>query len=92
MKPAFSGVTIAEDGDLWLRVPRPHGDSLAAFDVFDAEGRYRGLVRAPVSLATSGPLIVRGGAMYGVVRDELDVPMVVRLRVVRDGAETGDHN
>jgi hypothetical protein len=83
VKPAFSALVVADDGHLWLRLHRPYGDSLAAFDVFDPEGRHLGPVRAPVTLGESAPVLVRGDAVYGVTYDVLDVPAVVRLRLVR---------
>lgn len=48
------------------------------FDVFDAEGRYLGLVTMPDRFT---PLRFVGDAVYGVWRDELDVQYVVRLRI-----------
>jgi hypothetical protein len=55
----------------------------AAFDVFDAEGRYLGFVRAPASLRTDPEPLARGDTVWAVVRDELDVPSIVRFRMVR---------
>jgi hypothetical protein len=55
-----------------------------AFDVFDAEGRYLGHVRAPESLRYTRPEpIIRGDTAWAVVTDELDVPSVVRFRIAR---------
>jgi hypothetical protein len=55
-----------------------------AFDVFDSEGRFLGHVRVPESLSYRRPEpIVRGERVWAVTRDELDVPYVVRFRMVR---------
>jgi hypothetical protein len=48
------------------------------FDVFDAEGRYLGMVAMPDRFT---PLRFVGDAVYGVWQDELDVQYVVRLRI-----------
>ncbi|HEU4631542.1 MAG TPA: 6-bladed beta-propeller [Gemmatimonadaceae bacterium] len=83
VKPAVSDVTVAADGTLWVRLHRPYGETGAVFDVFDRDGRYLTQVRAPVDLALHPPPVIRDGALYGVARTELDVPQVVRLRIVR---------
>ena len=54
------------------------------WDVFDAEGRYLGVVEFPPNFAA---ITFNGDAVYGVLRDELDVQYVARFRVVRKGAE-----
>jgi hypothetical protein len=51
------------------------------FDVFEADGRYLGPVRAPTGLAQSPAPFFSGDRVWGVVRDELDVQRVVRFRV-----------
>ena len=48
------------------------------FDVFDAEGRYLGLVTMPDRFT---PMRFVGDVVYGIWRDELDVQYVVRLRI-----------
>jgi hypothetical protein len=49
------------------------------WDVFDAEGRFLGVVSMPRRFA---PRVFRDNKIYGVWRDELDVQYVMRLRVV----------
>ncbi|UCC73173.1 MAG: hypothetical protein JSV86_01000 [Gemmatimonadota bacterium] len=51
------------------------------WDVFDAEGRYLGVVAMPERFA---PKIFRGDKIYGVWRDNLNVQYVVRLRILGD--------
>jgi hypothetical protein len=48
------------------------------FDVFDAEGRYLGMVTMPDRFT---PMRFIDDMVYGVWRDELDVQYVVRLRI-----------
>jgi hypothetical protein len=50
--------------------------------VFDTQGRYLGRLRAPVDVGGSPPPVFRGDRIYAVTRDELDVPYIVRLRIV----------
>lgn len=82
-KPAFEMITLAEDGHLWVRLHGPHDEGATVFDVFDPEGRYLGAVRAPRELGVYTPLLIAPDVVYGVVRDELDVPQVVRWRIER---------
>ena len=55
------------------------------WDVFDAEGRYLGVVTMPERYQ---PLRFVGHQVYGVWRDELDVQYVLRVGVI--GVPTGD--
>lgn len=55
------------------------------FDVFAPDGRYLGAVRPEVRIDRSPPPVIRGDTVWAVTRDELDVPYVVRLRLVRPG-------
>jgi len=51
-----------------------------AVDAFDSTGVLLARILLPVTVQKE-PLLVRGGALYGVTRDSLDVPYVVRLRL-----------
>jgi hypothetical protein len=51
------------------------------FEVFDPEGRYLGRVLLPFRLA-SVP-VIRGDVLVGVTENELEVPFVVRARIVK---------
>lgn len=82
VKPAFTTISVAPDGELWVRVERAHG-APAAFDVFDTTGRAHGTVEAPMPIGTYAPLHLTRDALYAVARDDDDVPYVVRLRIVR---------
>lgn len=51
------------------------------FDVFRPDGDYLGAVRAPEGFYPSVEPVLRGNRVWAVVRDEFDVPKVVRFRV-----------
>jgi hypothetical protein len=53
------------------------------WEVFDAEGRYLGVVTLPPKFM---PMRVDGDAFWGIQRDELDVQSVVRYRIVQPEA------
>lgn len=84
-KPAYEQVIVADDGGFWVRPARPAGEAGAAFDVFDAEGRFGGRLLLPGGLDAFPPPVIRRGAVYGVARDSLDVPYVVRARIIKGG-------
>jgi hypothetical protein len=52
------------------------------WDVFDAQGRYQGLLLMPPRFQ---PVEFRGDEIYGIQWDDLDVPYVVKLRVGEGG-------
>lgn len=82
-RPAFGPFFVDDGSRLWVAVPRDSGgDPGFELDVFDAEGRYLGRVGSEVG-DLAGKAIVRGDYFYAVVRDELEVSRVVRLRIVR---------
>jgi hypothetical protein len=84
-KPAFEQIIADWAGSVWVRPALPAGEAGTAFDVFDAEGRYRGRVRLPGGMDVYPAPVIRGDAIYGVARDSLDVPHVVRGRIVKGG-------
>ncbi len=60
-------------------------DGGRAFDVFDPEGRYLGMLSLPfpLPLASNPEPIIRDGVLHGVTSDESGVPYVVRARIVK---------
>ncbi len=88
--PAFAQVLAGPAETLWMQrlvTPQDMAETgtfdLQNFgsddwDVFDAEGRYLGVMSMPDRFT---PLRVTDDAFWGVQRDELDVPSVVRYRL-----------
>lgn len=92
--PAFSNVLTGPQGTIWVQHIQPASDlseeeledynlleesGAPDWDVFDAEGRFLGVVTMPERFA---PRIIREEKIYGVWRDDLDVQYVVRLGIV----------
>jgi hypothetical protein len=55
------------------------------YDVYEPDGSYLGVVQTPSEFRTSPEPVARGDYLWGVVRDELDVPSIVRFRIVVRG-------
>ncbi|MFW6078460.1 MAG: hypothetical protein ACODAE_02490, partial [Gemmatimonadota bacterium] len=68
------------EGNLWVRAPDDSDRATAAWDVFDADGRWLGAVDIP-----SGLDVHEIGADYliGTTTDELDVQRVVVHELTR---------
>jgi hypothetical protein len=70
---------VADDGSVWLGL---QGHSPPQWLVLDSAA-------APVARVTGEPtlriLVIREGEVWGVIRDELDVPSLVRYRVLHEG-------
>jgi len=81
--PALHGMWVDDRSNLW--VMSVTGDTAATpVDVFDRTGRYLGAVRTTMSPRTLLPQpVMRAGYLYHAATDILDVPYVVRERVVR---------
>jgi hypothetical protein len=94
--PTFSLFHTGYQGSLWVQPVQAPGllsdeeieryNFLEDFgstqwEVFDAEGRYLGVVSMPPRFM---PRVFLGDKIYGVQRDELDVQYVVRLRVLTE--------
>ena len=78
-KPLIASFRVDRDGWLWVR-RTASGSEAPLVDVFDKCGRHLG--SAPTRLADHQPWLAVGTArLVGVVRDELDVEYVVRLRL-----------
>lgn len=87
-KPVLETLTTDEDGRLYVFV---HMDGIlpgTAVDVFEPSGSFLARVRIPASTGlvprTHTP-VIRRGHLYGIARDELDVPHVVRLKILDNG-------
>jgi hypothetical protein len=94
--PAFNVLAAGSMGTIWVQRVLPlsqldegalasigSAEDIGApdWDVFDAQGRYLGVVRMPQGFT---PRLFREDKIYGVWRDELDVQYVLRLRIVGD--------
>jgi hypothetical protein len=71
----------------WQAVVDTIGDALrvrepVAFDVFSPNGEFLGPVKVPLSFRTEPEPVFRGDFLWAITRDELDVPWVVRFRIV----------
>ncbi len=75
--PPFDRIVPAADGSLW--VVRRDGDGRTVFDLFDAEGRYRGAVGREVDLTGFWLHAVDREGVWGVLRDEAGRPVVIRF-------------
>ena len=58
-------------------------------DVFEPNGRYLGAVKPPEGFRMSPEPVIRGDTVWAVTRGELDVPSVVRYRIVRQASDRG---
>jgi hypothetical protein len=80
VKPAFSGPFFDDRGYLWINGSRAAGEP-DAYDIFDPDGRYLGQITAPEGVSMQRPLVL-GDTYYSVVTDDLDIPYVMRARIV----------
>lgn len=79
-KPYFDDIFTDSDGNVWLAVPAAPAETV--FDVLDPDGRYLG--RLEIDGVTREPFlhaVARGGRLYMVGKDELDVQRVYVYRV-----------
>lgn len=82
LKPTVLGLFTDDAGDLWVRTSSP--DSLRRYDVYSRGGEYRGSVVSSLNVVSYIQPVVRGDEFHAVVRDELDIPYVVRARIRRN--------
>lgn len=99
--PAFTQLRAGPEGTLWVQRIRdmtsmtdeeledwnPQADSGAPeWDVFEADGRYGGLIELPARFT---PHAIENGRIYGVYRDDFDVEYV-RVYRLNMGAPIAD--
>jgi sugar lactone lactonase YvrE len=93
-KPSLSRLFVTRAGYLMVspttREPGSGWQTMGSrLDVFEPSGRYVGRLELPDGMRIANPEpVFEGDRVYGVLRDELDVPYVVRLRL-QDGALAG---
>jgi len=100
--PVYSSLREGPNGTIWVKKVKPPSELEEGevawytwpsdwadedWDVFDPEGRFLGVVTMPRRFS---PSLFHGDKIYGTWYDEMDVPYVVRLRVVGgNGLNTG---
>jgi hypothetical protein len=80
-KPAFQHFFTDSDGYLWVMPTTTNAEKGRRFDLFDPEGRYLGPVTADFASTSYSPLVI-GDRFYTVAQDELEIPYLVRARIV----------
>lgn len=98
--PAYANLFGGPDGTTWVQgvqSPESVQESGGSFgiqdiggpewEVFDAEGRFLGVVRMPDRFM---PLLFEGEHVYGVLRDELDIQYAARMRLHRGQEKLGE--
>lgn len=82
-RPVIARIVSDGEGHVFV-FPRVEGvDAGSAVDVFDTTGVFLGRIPLPARLEMVPSPRVRGGAIYGITRDGLDVPYLVRMRLDR---------
>jgi len=79
--PPFDSYSIGTDGTLWVR--RTGLGGAAALDAFATDGTFLGEVEVPGYFDRFSIRYATPDHLYGVLRDEFDVPFAVRFSVVR---------
>ena len=81
VQPVFQRLDVDDQGRLWAR--RVTADRVPVTDVYDGTGRQVATVTTTLGFSSYVPLRIQGDFVYGVVRDQDDVPYVVRARIIR---------
>jgi hypothetical protein len=79
--PTMTGAEAREEEDRSGR-PVTRYRTPAVFDVFESDGNYLGVVRTPSDFRVSPKPVTRGDYVWAITRDELDVPTIMRFRIV----------
>jgi hypothetical protein len=82
-KPAVRDFFWDDEENVWVIPVTERGRERRVAHVFDPEGRFLGEVSFPFRLSGQPYPVFRDGFMYAVTTDELEVPYVVRARVVK---------
>ena len=80
-RPAIISVVEDDERRLWVMVPTADASG-QRYDVYSQAGALMARVSIPVLLYPRFTPVVLGSHLYAVVRDEDDVPTVVRFRIV----------
>ena len=82
--PAFNSFMLDRDGNLWVLTDSD--STRTELDVFDRSGAFLGSVVAPFHISGYGPAAWGRGALHVVAESEDGTPVVVRYRLVKEGA------
>ncbi len=82
-KPAMEDFYLDDGGNVWVRRVTDQEQQGREFDIFDPVGRFLGTIRTSFSIARFPPPVFDGDVMYAVTEDELEVPYIVRARIVK---------
>lgn len=82
-KPGVSMFFIDDRGFIWAAPVTREEPDRKVFEIFDPDGRYLGELTLPFQIQGFPVPIIRGDFIYGTVRDELEVPYLVRARIHR---------
>ena len=81
VKPALESIFTSAEGNVWVAIPNLSGGM--DYDVLSSDGSYLGTVTTgALGVYPWLPPVVVGDTFLAVVTDELDVPYVVRARIV----------
>jgi len=81
--PAYADLRLDAEGNLWVEEYRTPGAEQARWAVFDADGRWLGVVALPPRFT---PLRIGADFVLGREVDELDVQYVTLYRIEKPGA------
>ncbi|MDP2959096.1 MAG: hypothetical protein Q8N53_21925 [Longimicrobiales bacterium] len=90
-RPLFQRIYGGPDGTLFVQLVTSPSATESVFDVFDQEGRFLGQLLTPTRLVDAmgePPPRVHGDGIYGIVKDSLGVPSLVRYRITKPGGGT----
>jgi sugar lactone lactonase YvrE len=80
-KPILATFVLDERDRIWAMMSRVAGDVSTRFEVFDPAGRHVRTVIVPARLDPFPTIIVRGGLLAGVERDEDGTERILLVRV-----------
>ncbi len=81
-KPPTEDFFFDDEGNIWVLRVTNLDDEGRVVDIFDSTGRYLGKMRLPFRLIQPYP-VIRGSSIWALTTDELEVPYVVRARLVK---------
>ncbi len=79
-KPVVEALDFDDQGRPWVRAATSTGWMLF---VFDTSGRQLASASLPVTAPRWFPLVIRGDRLYAITTDSLDIPAVMRFRIVQ---------